>query len=59
MSDRIHSLSGYIYEYQKSVQAPEQFWARIADGFHWQKPYEKVLSWNFEKPDVKWFEGGN
>lgn len=58
MSDRIHSLSGYIYEYQKSVQAPEQFWARIADGFHWQKPYEKVLSWNFEKPDVKWFEGG-
>lgn len=58
MSDRIHSLSGYIYEYQKSVQAPEQFWARVADGFHWQKPYDNVLSWDFEKPEVKWFEGG-
>jgi acetyl-CoA synthetase len=55
MSDRIHTLSGYFHEYQKSVAQPEAFWARIADSFHWKKRWEKVLDWNFEGPDVKWF----
>lgn len=58
MSDRIHSLGGYFHEYQKSVQDPENFWARIADSFHWQKRWDKVLDWNFEGPDVKWFVNG-
>ncbi|WP_339867586.1 acetate--CoA ligase [uncultured Algoriphagus sp.] len=55
MSDRIHTLSGYLYEYQKSVTQPEEFWARIADSFHWRKRWSKVLKWNFDEPDVKWF----
>ncbi|MCH7403274.1 acetate--CoA ligase [Belliella kenyensis] len=55
MSDRIHTLSGYFHEYQKSVTQPEEFWARIADSFHWKKRWDKVLDWNFEEPDVKWF----
>mgnify|MGYP003651164067 CR=1 FL=1 len=55
MSDRIHTLSGYLYEYQKSVTQPEEFWARIADSFHWRKRWTKVLKWNFDEPDVKWF----
>ena len=55
MSDRLHTLSGYLYEYQKSVAQPEEFWARIADSFHWRKRWSSVLKWNFEKPDVKWF----
>ncbi|MBN7809425.1 acetate--CoA ligase [Algoriphagus sp. H41] len=55
MSDRLHTLSGYLYEYQKSVAQPEEFWARIADSFHWRKRWTNVLKWNFEKPDVKWF----
>lgn len=58
MSDRIHSLSGYMYEYQKSVQDPESFWSRIADSFHWRKKWDKVVDWNFETPDVKWFVNG-
>ena len=58
MSDRIHSLSGYMYEYQKSVQDPESFWSRIADSFHWKKKWDKVVDWNFETPDVKWFVNG-
>ena len=56
MSNKIQSLSGYIHEYQKSVNEPEKFWARIADSFHWQKPWDNVLSWNNEGPHVKWFE---
>lgn len=58
MSDRIHSLSGYFHEYQKSVADPENFWARIADSFHWKKRWDKVLEWDFEGPDVKWFVNG-
>ncbi|MEB2774010.1 acetate--CoA ligase [Algoriphagus sp. D3-2-R+10] len=58
MSDRIHTLSGYLYEYQKSVTQPEEFWARIADSFHWRKRWSKVLKWNFEEPDIKWFIDG-
>ncbi|WP_100628575.1 acetate--CoA ligase [Algoriphagus formosus] len=58
MSDRLHTLSGYLYEYQKSVSQPEEFWARIADSFFWRKRWNKTLEWNFEKPDVKWFAGG-
>ncbi|MFL0682226.1 MAG: acetate--CoA ligase [Algoriphagus aquaeductus] len=57
MSDRLHTLSGYLYEYQKSVAQPEEFWARIADSFHWRKRWNKVLKWNFEGPEVKWFDG--
>ena len=56
MSNKIQSLSGYIHEYQKSVNEPEKFWARIAESFHWQKPWDKVLSWNFENPEIRWFE---
>jgi acetyl-CoA synthetase len=55
MSDRIHTLSGYFYEYQKSVTEPENFWARIADSFYWRKRWDKVLQWDFEGPDIKWF----
>lgn len=58
MSDRLHTLSGYLYEYQKSVAQPEEFWARIADSFHWRKRWDKVLDWNFDGPDVKWFVNG-
>lgn len=55
MSDRIQTLSGYFHEYQKSVAEPEKFWSRIADSFHWKKGWDKVLEWNFEEPDIKWF----
>ncbi|PZX58376.1 acetyl-CoA synthetase [Algoriphagus ratkowskyi] len=55
MSDRIHTLSGYLYEYQKSVAQPEEFWAKIADSFYWRKRWSKVLKWNFEEPEIKWF----
>ncbi|MFC0262434.1 acetate--CoA ligase [Fontibacter flavus] len=58
MSDRIHTLSGYFYEYQKSVTEPENFWARIADSFHWKKRWDKVLKWDFEGPNVQWFVNG-
>ena len=58
MSNKIQTLGGYIHEYQKSVQQPEQFWARIAESFHWRKGWDEVVKWNFDEPDVKWFTNG-
>ncbi|MEQ8925962.1 MAG: acetate--CoA ligase [Fulvivirga sp.] len=55
MSNKIQTLTGYFHEYAKSVTNPEEFWSRIADSFHWQKRWDKVVEWNFDVPDVKWF----
>ena len=56
MNQKIQSLSGYLHEYQKSIHQPEKFWSRIASSFYWRKPWDRVLSWDFKGPDVKWFE---
>ncbi len=58
MTNKITTLGGFIYEYQKSVSHPEDFWGSIAETFYWQKKFDKVLEWDFEKPDVKWFLNG-
>jgi len=58
MTAKIHSLGGYIHEYQKSITNPEAFWAEIAESFYWHKRCEKVLDWDFESPSIKWFAGG-
>lgn len=58
MSDRIQTLGGYIYEYQRSVQDPQHFWSRIADSFFWHERWDKVVDWNFDEPDIKWFVNG-
>ncbi|MEQ6122473.1 acetate--CoA ligase [Reichenbachiella sp. MALMAid0571] len=56
--NKIQTLAGYFHEYQKSVAQPEEFWSRVAESFHWDKKWNKVLEWNFDKPDVKWFING-
>lgn len=58
MSLKIQTLSGYFHEYQKSVLNPEAFWERMADTFHWKKKWDKVVDWNFDEPNVKWFVNG-
>jgi acetyl-CoA synthetase len=54
---QIKSLDQYYAQYQKSVQHPEAFWAEIAGNFEWITPWTDVLSWDFTKPEVKWFWG--
>ncbi|MGV6829850.1 MAG: acetate--CoA ligase [Flavobacteriales bacterium] len=54
----IKSLEEYFHVFQKSIQKPEQFWEEIAEeNFIWQKRWNKILDWDFNKPEVKWFEG--
>lgn len=56
--NRITSFEQYQSEYKRSVDSPEDFWAEQASSFLWKKKWDKVLDWNFEKPDVKWFVNG-
>lgn len=54
----ISSFQEYQNQYQKSVNDPELFWSEIAQEFVWKKKWNKVLEWDFTKPEVKWFVGG-
>ncbi|MFY9154184.1 MAG: acetate--CoA ligase [Prolixibacteraceae bacterium] len=58
MVAKIHSLGGYIHEYQKSITNPQAFWAEVAEDFYWHKRCDKVLDWDFEGPSIKWYSGG-
>jgi acetyl-CoA synthetase len=54
---QIKSFEEYQQTYKHSVEQPEEFWAGIADNFLWKKKWDKVLSWNFSEPNIKWFDG--
>ena len=54
----IKHLEEYYQVYRKSIREPENFWEEVAEEhFMWRKKWNNVLSWDFSKPDVKWFEG--
>lgn len=55
---RISTWEDYQNAYSKSIENPEAFWAEIATDFVWRKKWNKVLEWDFRKPEVKWFIGG-
>ncbi|QYA26195.1 acetate--CoA ligase [Gramella sp. MT6] len=53
----IKNLEEYFQVYRKSVREPENFWQEVAEEhFVWRKKWDNVLSWDFSKPEVKWFE---
>ncbi|MBI5204221.1 MAG: acetate--CoA ligase [Nitrospirae bacterium] len=55
----IKSLEEYEKIYKRSIDDPEGFWAEMAEkNLTWFKKWDKVLEYNFEKPEVKWFQGG-
>ena len=54
----IKHLEEYYQVYRKSIREPENFWEEVAEEhFMWRKKWDNVLSWDFSKPEVKWFEG--
>jgi acetyl-CoA synthetase len=49
----------YEQMYKRSIDDPEGFWAEQAEKFlSWDKPWDKVLEWDFHKAHIRWFEGG-
>ena len=55
---QVTSYEEYKAAYKHSVDEPEAFWAGVADNFVWRKKWDKVLKWDFKKPDIKWFING-
>ncbi|WP_204345854.1 acetate--CoA ligase [Psychroserpens algicola] len=54
----IKHLEEYYQVYRKSVREPENFWEEIAEEhFLWRKKWNRILHWDFSKPEIKWFEG--
>ncbi len=61
VTDRAHvqTMEEYQELYKRSVEDPEGFWADMAEQMlHWEKKWDTVLDYDFNKPYVKWFEGG-
>jgi len=57
MEFKIDTFEQYQSIYAHSIAAPEAFWATVADNFLWKRKWDKVLDWNFQEPQIKWFEG--
>jgi len=57
-SFRLRSYDAYKQAYNQSVAQPEEFWSDVANQFVWRKRWDKVLEWDFIKPEVKWFVNG-
>ena len=51
-------MEDYKELYQRSINDPEKFWGELAEQLDWSKKWDKVLEWDFNKPEVKWFAGG-
>ncbi len=55
----IKNMKEYEKIYKRSVEDPEGFWGEMAEKqLTWFKKWDKVLEYNFEKPEIKWFKGG-
>jgi acetyl-CoA synthetase len=57
----VKSMEQYKEMYARSMQDPEGFWAEVAETFHWEKKWDKVMDYNYDirKGPVKieWFRG--
>ncbi len=58
-SAHIKGISEYDKLYAESVNDPEGFWGRMAaEMLDWDTPWDTVLTYDFNSPEIKWFEGG-
>lgn len=55
----VKSIEEYQEHYKRSMEDPEGFWLdRTNELLTWHTQPQKVLEWDFDKPEIKWFEGG-
>ncbi|MCG8435636.1 MAG: acetate--CoA ligase, partial [Gammaproteobacteria bacterium] len=51
--------SQYAEMYRDSIENPEAFWEKQAhELLTWFQPWKKVLTWDYSKPEIRWFEEG-
>ncbi|HEX8747915.1 MAG TPA: acetate--CoA ligase [Pyrinomonadaceae bacterium] len=53
---RVGSMEEYERLWAEAHDAPDEFWARMAEELHWFKRWDTVLKW--EPPHAEWFVGG-
>ncbi len=54
----VKSMDEYRAAYQRSMDDPEGYWAdRAEELVSWDKKWDKVLEWDYNKPEIKWFDG--
>ena len=54
----VNSLDTYQTQYAESIQAPEAFWATVAERLTWYQKWDTVSNYDFVDAEIKWFEGG-
>jgi acetyl-CoA synthetase len=54
----IKNMEEYQKLYERSIKDPEGFWEELAEQLDWYKKWDKVLEWDFNRPEIKWFLGG-
>ena len=58
----VKSLDEYQEMYNQSIEKPDVFWAKMADQFYWEKPWDTVRDYNFSiskgPVHIEWFKGG-
>ena len=53
----IGSMEDYKKMYEHSIKNPEDFWAEQAERITWFKKWDNIWEWDFNKANIKWFEG--
>ncbi len=59
--DKAYISSKYQYDeiYRRSLEDPDGFWSeRAKELITWFKLWDRTCYWDFEKPEIRWFEGG-
>ena len=54
----VEMIEKYRALYERSVRDAEGFWSELADHLDWYKKWDKVLEYDFNKPEIHWFKGG-
>jgi len=53
------TADSYKIMYKQSIDHPEAFWAEQAEQFlDWSKPWHTVMDCDFNKGQIRWFDGG-
>ncbi len=58
----VKSMDEYEKMYKHSIEKPEEFWADMAQSFHWEKKWDQVREYNYSilkgPVSIEWFKGG-
>ncbi|WP_304511661.1 acetate--CoA ligase [Desulfobacula sp.] len=58
----IKTIDEYKEMYNRSIEKPDEFWAEMAEQFHWEKKWDNVRDFNYSiskgPVNIEWFRGG-